>query len=449
MEVQTPPSGDTELRYWETPEYRDKYSDDDRKDMADAGQAMPDGSYPIKDQEDLDNAIHAVGRGGADHDAIRKHIIARAHALGAEKSIPDNWNADGSLKQDNAQEAGEERGVEEGEPAQRGDRQKTRRGASERRKERHRAVPLGREVRFFNPEGLEVRELAAGTDGADVDQYLITGSPIMYGVPYTVVDFFGEFRETIHCGSVAPLLSTGVDTVFLLNHDGLPMARTSSGTMRMWDTSVSLNFEARLDARQQLSNDFAIAVSRQDICQMSIGMIVGNDDWGWDDADDMETRDIFGLHNLLDISGVTFGCSPTTHIEVAQRMALGMQIQSNARMRQMVVDLRAGKTLSANNQSSLVAALGHLLDLATAGGIDTASMLQPDGGEDTVTDGGEDMDHEQDGAVSGDEPNIESDAGISFPDGSGSREAEPESERRAMKASTLRLIVETGRHPTA
>jgi ATP-dependent protease ClpP protease subunit len=75
----------------------DKYKSGDRDKMAKSGQAMPDGSYPIADGEDLDNAIHAVGRGGADHDAIRKHITKRAASLGQSSKIPDNWNADGSL----------------------------------------------------------------------------------------------------------------------------------------------------------------------------------------------------------------------------------------------------------------------------------------------------------------------------------------------------------------
>jgi ATP-dependent Clp endopeptidase proteolytic subunit ClpP len=85
----------------------DKYNADDRKRMAGNGHAMPDGSYPIEDEEDLDNAIHAVGRGGADHDAIRRHVIKRAKALGKSDAIPDNWNADGSLKTsaDNLSEA--------------------------------------------------------------------------------------------------------------------------------------------------------------------------------------------------------------------------------------------------------------------------------------------------------------------------------------------------------
>lgn len=78
------------------PQDAEKYSTDDRKQMASKGQALDDGSYPIADEEDLHNAIHAVGRGGADHNAIRKHIIKRAAALGKSSAIPDNWNADGS-----------------------------------------------------------------------------------------------------------------------------------------------------------------------------------------------------------------------------------------------------------------------------------------------------------------------------------------------------------------
>jgi len=77
-----------------------KYNADDLKRMAGNGQAMKDESYPIADKEDLDRAIRAVGRGGASHDAIRRHIISRAKSLGASSEIPDNWGADGSLKKE-------------------------------------------------------------------------------------------------------------------------------------------------------------------------------------------------------------------------------------------------------------------------------------------------------------------------------------------------------------
>lgn len=69
-----------------------------RKHDGATGAAMPDGSYPIENTADLGKAIHAVGRGGASHDAIRQHVIQRARSLGASSQIPDNWNSDGSLK---------------------------------------------------------------------------------------------------------------------------------------------------------------------------------------------------------------------------------------------------------------------------------------------------------------------------------------------------------------
>ena len=65
-----------------------------RKAMADSGTAMPDGSFPIANVEDLRNAIQAIGR-AKDPDAAKRHIRKRARALGAENLIPDSWTASG------------------------------------------------------------------------------------------------------------------------------------------------------------------------------------------------------------------------------------------------------------------------------------------------------------------------------------------------------------------
>jgi hypothetical protein len=78
-----------------------------RRILAKTGVAMPDGSYYIRNAGELSDAIRAVGRGGADHDAVRKHIMTRAAALKLTSMIPDNWSSDGSLKQ-SALEAGQE-----------------------------------------------------------------------------------------------------------------------------------------------------------------------------------------------------------------------------------------------------------------------------------------------------------------------------------------------------
>ena len=68
-----------------------EFTDAERAEAADAGQAMPDGSYPIKTVKDLKNAIQSYGR-AKDPAKVKAHIIARAKALGKESMIPENWS---------------------------------------------------------------------------------------------------------------------------------------------------------------------------------------------------------------------------------------------------------------------------------------------------------------------------------------------------------------------
>lgn len=67
-----------------------EFSQDERERLAEKGHAMPDGSYPIVNEEDLKNAIQAIGR-AKDPDATKRHIKKRAKALGKEDLIPDEW----------------------------------------------------------------------------------------------------------------------------------------------------------------------------------------------------------------------------------------------------------------------------------------------------------------------------------------------------------------------
>ena len=70
------------------------FSEDKRTSMAEAGTAMPDGSYPIASETDLRNAVQAFGR-AKDKEATKKHIMKRAKELGKENLIPANWVAGG------------------------------------------------------------------------------------------------------------------------------------------------------------------------------------------------------------------------------------------------------------------------------------------------------------------------------------------------------------------
>lgn len=68
-----------------------EFSQEERERLAGEGKAMPDGSFPIVDREDLENAIQAIGR-AKDPDAAKRHIKKRARALGLEELIPEQWN---------------------------------------------------------------------------------------------------------------------------------------------------------------------------------------------------------------------------------------------------------------------------------------------------------------------------------------------------------------------
>ena len=76
-----------------TTTYRD-VSTEERKKDADAGRAMPDGSYPIDNCSDLKNAIQAIGR-AKDPGPVKAHIRKRKKALGCpDVELPESWSAE-------------------------------------------------------------------------------------------------------------------------------------------------------------------------------------------------------------------------------------------------------------------------------------------------------------------------------------------------------------------
>ncbi len=62
----------------------------ERNSLAKRGAAMPDGSFPIRNAQDLENAIHLVGR-AKNPAAAKAHIIKRARALMLKSKLPLSW----------------------------------------------------------------------------------------------------------------------------------------------------------------------------------------------------------------------------------------------------------------------------------------------------------------------------------------------------------------------
>ena len=61
-----------------------------RRRLAERGEALPDGSFPIRNREDLRDAIQSYGRAN-DKAEAKRWIKRRARELDAEDELPDNW----------------------------------------------------------------------------------------------------------------------------------------------------------------------------------------------------------------------------------------------------------------------------------------------------------------------------------------------------------------------
>lgn len=68
------------------------FSEQERRELAARGEAMPDGSYPTPDEDALEGAFEAYGR-APEHERpeLRRYLVRRAVALGRTDLIPDSW----------------------------------------------------------------------------------------------------------------------------------------------------------------------------------------------------------------------------------------------------------------------------------------------------------------------------------------------------------------------
>lgn len=130
-------------------------------------------------------------------------------------------------------------------------------------------------------------------------------------------------------------LDHGADVRLLLNHDGLPLARTKSGTLRLSTDDRGLKVDADLDAKSQLARDVMSAVSRGDMTGMSFGFRTIDDTY---DEDGNRVLRELALH---DVSVVTYPWYEST--TVVARSAEDLDDVSAERLEQMLAEYRASK----------------------------------------------------------------------------------------------------------
>lgn len=145
----------------------------------------------------------------------------------------------------------------------------------------------------------------AGDDGLT-----LTGYASVFNTPYEIRG--GPpmgWNEVVDPGAFKTTLAANADVHLLINHDGLPLARTKSGNMRLSTDKKGLKVLADLDRRDPDVQSLEVKMARGDIDEMSIGFWIKDHEWNADETERRITE--ISLHKG-DVSVVNFGANPAT-----------------------------------------------------------------------------------------------------------------------------------------
>ena len=165
------------------------------------------------------------------------------------------------------------------------------------------------ERRTFTVRNIETREAEDGT-------MRMAG----YAAVFNEASLPLPFIERIAPGAFSKTLQETPDVRLLANHEGLPMARTKNGTMRLYEDETGLYFEAEL-ANTQEARDLYTLVERGDVDQMSFAFRVIRQNWSKDRSERTLTE--VSLSDG-DVSIVTYPAYTATSVEARELIKRAM-----------------------------------------------------------------------------------------------------------------------------
>lgn len=162
-------------------------------------------------------------------------------------------------------------------------------------------------------------EVRASGDDVKLTGYASTFEPYeMHGGPA-----MGGWIEQLDRNAFNKTLREKPDLMLLINHEGMPLARTQSGTLTLSVDDGGLKVEAKLDRSDPDVQRLEPKMRRGDMNEMSFAFRVKKQRWDYapdfdDDPFGLRTIEEVSLHKG-DVSIVNFGANPTTSAELRRR----------------------------------------------------------------------------------------------------------------------------------
>jgi HK97 family phage prohead protease len=172
------------------------------------------------------------------------------------------------------------------------------------------------ERRTFTVRNIETREAEDGV-------MRLSGYAAVFNDPSVPL----PFSERIAPGAFRKTLSETPDVRLLINHEGLPLARTKNGTLELSEDEVGLRFDADLPDTTE-ARDLWTLIQRGDVDQMSFAFRVIRQKWNSDRTERTLTE--VSLADG-DVSVVTYPAYPTTTVEAREALANAIQAVKEGR----------------------------------------------------------------------------------------------------------------------
>lgn len=167
------------------------------------------------------------------------------------------------------------------------------------------------------------RALVRAKAASDGDVRELEGHACVTESPYDMWDWYGPYAEVVSRGAFTKTLSESPDVALLLNHRGMTLARTKSGTLELAEDDTGLHTVARVDTRNSVVRDMVLGMERGDLDEMSFAFTIVRGQWS---PDYSEYRiDEVNL-SKGDVSVVNYGANPAT--SVALREAPAAEVRS-------------------------------------------------------------------------------------------------------------------------